>query len=79
MPGPLLSGSAGQPWSAHALGNARQRARLGHSRRVTLDDDVRVADRYRDRTPRVAREVALRRRRSWQIIRSWVVHDDVLD
>jgi len=28
---------------------------------------------------RGSREVALRRRRSWQIIRSWVVHDDVSD
>src|SRR6516164_2772266 len=40
------------------LRNARQCARLGHSRRVTLHDDVRVADRHRDRTPRVACDIA---------------------
>src|SRR5215472_111570 len=40
------------------LGNARYRARLGYPRRVALDHDVRVADRHRDRTPRIARDVA---------------------
>src|SRR4051794_31014423 len=40
------------------LRNTRHRRRLGHSRRVTLDDDVRVADRHRDRTPRIARDIA---------------------
>jgi hypothetical protein len=33
-------------------------SRLGYPRRVTVDHDVRVADRYRDRTPRIARDVA---------------------
>src|SRR2546423_5082066 len=33
------------------LRNTRHRARPGHSRSVTLDYDVRVADRHRDRTP----------------------------
>src|SRR6266702_5985263 len=40
------------------LRNARHYARLGYPRRVTLDHDVRVADRHRDRTPRIARDVA---------------------
>src|SRR2546421_5618880 len=40
------------------LRNTRHRARLGHSHSVTLDYDVRVADRYRDRTPRIARDIA---------------------
>src|SRR5215471_11015130 len=40
------------------LRDARYRARLGYPRRLTLDHDVRVADRHRDRTPRVARDVA---------------------
>src|SRR3954470_18575830 len=40
------------------LRNTRHRRRLGHSRGVTLDDDVRVADRHRDRTPRIARDIA---------------------
>src|SRR5215472_17306730 len=35
--------------------NARHCARLGYPHRVTLDHDVRVADRYRDRTARIAR------------------------
>ena len=40
------------------LRNTCHRTRLGHSRRVTLDDDVRVADRHRDRTPPIARDIA---------------------
>src|SRR6266516_1758 len=40
------------------LRNTRHCARLGHSRSVTLDYDVRVADRHRDRTPRIARDIA---------------------
>src|SRR5258707_15381421 len=40
------------------LRNTRQCARLGHSRSVTLDYDVRVADRHRDRTPGIARDIA---------------------
>src|SRR5215813_14520686 len=40
------------------LRDTRHRARLGHSRSVTLDDDVRVADRHRDRAPRIARHIA---------------------
>src|SRR5580704_17265528 len=40
------------------LRNTRHRAWLGHSRSVTLDYDVRVADRHRDRTPRIARHIA---------------------
>src|SRR3954454_18177334 len=40
------------------LRNTRHRARLGHSRSVTLDYDVRVADRHPDRTPRIARDIA---------------------
>src|SRR5215472_16151748 len=41
-----------------SLRNARHRARLGYPRRVTLDHDVSVPDRHRDRTPRIARDVA---------------------
>src|SRR5258708_4337668 len=40
------------------LRDTRHRARLGHSRSVTLDYDVRVADRHRDRTPRLPRHIA---------------------
>src|SRR3984885_13708240 len=40
------------------LRKTRHRARLGHSRSVTLDHDVRVADRHRDRTPRIPRDIA---------------------
>src|SRR5580692_5625697 len=40
------------------LRNARQRSRLGHSRSVTLDYDVRVADRHSDRAPGIARDIA---------------------
>jgi hypothetical protein len=40
------------------LRNTRQCARLGHSRSITLDHDVRVADRHRDRTPSIARDIA---------------------
>src|SRR5215467_2273356 len=41
------------------LRNTRYCAWLGHSRRVTLDHDVRVADRHRDRTSRIAGDIAL--------------------
>src|SRR5579859_7810372 len=34
--------------------DTRHRTRLGHSRSVTLDYDVRAADRHRDRAPRIA-------------------------
>src|SRR5580704_14897145 len=40
------------------LRNTRQCARLGHSRSVALDYDVRVADRHRDRTSGIARDIA---------------------
>lgn len=40
------------------LRNARHYARLAYPHRITLDHDVRVADRHRDRTPRIARDVA---------------------
>ena len=40
------------------LRNARHDARIGHPRRVTLDDYVRVADRHGDRAARIARDVA---------------------
>src|SRR5262249_34772313 len=40
------------------LRDACQCARLGQSRSVTLDYDVRVADRHRDRTPRIAADIA---------------------
>jgi hypothetical protein len=40
------------------LRNTRQCARLGHSRSVTLNYDVRAADRHRYRTPRIARDIA---------------------
>src|ERR1700677_3683411 len=50
MPGPLSSGSAGQPWSAHAFAIRAKSARLGHSRSITFEGDVRVADRQRSNT-----------------------------
>jgi hypothetical protein len=40
------------------LRDTRQCARLGHSHSVTLEYDVRVADRHRDRTPRIAHDIA---------------------
>ena len=39
------------------LRDTRQCAGLGHSLSVALEYDVRVADRHRDRTPRIAREI----------------------
>src|SRR5215467_15578212 len=36
----------------------RDRVRVGYPRRVTLEHDVRVANRHRGRTPRIARDVA---------------------
>ena len=58
MPDPLSSGSAGRTVVRPRLRNTRHRARLGHSRSITLDYDVRLADRHRDRTPRIARDIA---------------------
>src|SRR6185312_13872622 len=40
------------------LCNARHGVGLGYPRCVTLDNDVRVADRHRNRTPGIARDVA---------------------
>ena len=39
------------------LRDARQCARLGHSRSVTLEYHVRVADRHRDRAPGITRDI----------------------
>src|SRR5438067_9960066 len=58
MPDPTLVGLRRPSVVRPRLRNARQRVPFGHPRRVTLDHDVRVADRHRDRTPRIAREVA---------------------
>src|ERR1700733_417867 len=38
--------------------NARHCPRLGYPHRITLDHDIRVAYRHRDRTPPIARDVA---------------------
>src|SRR5215469_11998529 len=40
------------------LRDTRHRAWLGHPRSVTLEYDVRVADRHRDRAPRIAPDIA---------------------
>jgi hypothetical protein len=40
------------------LCNTRHGTRVGHSHSVTFDHDVRVADGHRDRTPRIARDIA---------------------
>ena len=58
MPDPLSSGSAGQPLSAQAFAMRATTRRLGHPSCVTLDHHVRVADRDRDRTARISRDVA---------------------
>ena len=58
MRSPLATTTLRCPRSRPRLGNTRHRARLGHPRSVTLDYDVRVADRHRDRTPRIAPDIA---------------------
>jgi hypothetical protein len=55
---PLSSGSAGHPLSAQAFAIRASATGLGHSRRISLEYDVRTSDRHRDRAPRIARDIA---------------------